>query len=1652
MNKTTKWVFLTLLSLLAVGTQRAWGDSGTKQTLFSTSTSTSSVYRIPAIVRLPSGNLWAFCDLRHDNNGSDLGSNHVIDVVGKMSTNNGSTWGSQQYVAQGTGSGDGYDYAHGDPAAVVDRKTGHILVLSASGTTGWGGTGAPLIARSLSTDGGTNWSISEISTQLYVTGLTSNSIFFSSGRIIQSTLVKKGSYYRLYAAVNTQDGGSRVVYSDDFGETWSYLGGTSARPAQAGDECKVEELPNGNILLCCRIRSGAGRIFNIFTFTDRDNATGSWGSSVTSGSSETDGETYAASCNGEIMLVPAKRTSDGKRMYVLLLSAAMSSGRNNVGIYYKALSAETDYDSPSDFQSGWSKHAVSTTTSCYSTMTLDQNGTVDFIFEEDNISLKTGSAYNIKFLPLSLATITDNQYTFSSAPSTSYRTTAEPEAVAEEETVTLPTFSVAGGTYNDAQSVELTAADGCTIYYTTNGNQPTTSSTLYTGAITISQTTVLKAIAVDSEGNESAVASAVYSIVPTTDKTSKVGTTISLDNSSSHSLFASNAGGGGYFGFLRHDVAHVQVISSNKKDLSANGDSLFSSVDNNMIFTEVDGTQYLSINTNSSQDSVLIQVVAPKGYRFTRYQMEFLTSSCADGSSVTQYTYDADGNFVVVDTKATADGSWDKTLANGTNVLYFRFDVNAVSSAIVLKSLHVTYVIDQPIAGQVPATDGSLTMHTGLLDLGTFSNNSSSVWSFDLEGVTDLQAATLVNSDGTAQTDTYQTSDGQYFVLTANGDYYLEAPQKFRIVGATLNFLRQAASITSTGTTTYTTSDASSLTSGSSYVITDGNGNYLNLSNGAITNGTSLADATLWTVTRVSSGGGGGFGGGGNRNTTYTIESDGYYIVWASTGLSVSTSSSGGNWYWQNGYNSSGHFYGSSNSQSTSCIGYSDGWTIGAATSKLQTRTASSSTGTTTKTYTAGDFTATVNNRENTAAATNGTTQLTETNSSATVVVSDYNNDAIHFSISGLADGACALYNVYLQMMPLNPEVQKLQVAAKIGDNTVVGTNEVTSTNYTFHNGEAVPVLVPKGTTQPTIVFRNAENEEKTLWYTQGVNNNNLASSGGYSNYSLVGSSAFDADNGLSTDATPYPSARVNADVAGTNKLLATNIDDVANGNATTLQDRDYKKGDGGLAAVTPEVGTAKEVYIYSADMPTWNILPSGIGSGQRHIDFRFYTITVKPVEDNETPSVTVTPLYTTTMKGAPHKSGSSLASDGNNVDQAHTYVGISVSSTTSDGTTPTGVLTNKEVIEAIKTKLQADGYYGFGAADALRGILYVDMSGLTTVTSETDDDGNDYWNAFHAGTADNCLYFMPVGFTRKVENTVALKANNTYEATGDIRVYDQQPFFTPHAFGTGTLRAIYEREGTVDGSSVKATVKNMTAVLPFSVSLDGSGNLKAAGDAVDNTVTFHDITGYGAQNSDPYTYAFVAAKVTDGTAVANKPYYVTTSNEGFTFEIAGAQFAQTPSISSTTETLTRTQGDWTAVGSYNGGQQTAGKGLWYFAQDLFWNSEKLTTNDHFNIRPFRAFYRTTDGTASAAKAAVVFDADDVTPTGISDAVADTDGLAVSAARGTITVAAGTATRYAAYTAGGQLVATGQLAAGERRTLAVPAGVYVVNTQKVVVR
>jgi hypothetical protein len=84
-------------------------------------------------------------------------------------------------------------------------------------------------------------------------------------------------------------------------------------------------------------------------------------------------------------------------------------------------------------------------------------------------------------------------------------------------TLPAPTFSLAGGSYTTSQSVSISdATAGTTIYYTTDGTAPTTASTKYTGAITISATETLKAIAVETGYTNSPAATATYTINVTT--------------------------------------------------------------------------------------------------------------------------------------------------------------------------------------------------------------------------------------------------------------------------------------------------------------------------------------------------------------------------------------------------------------------------------------------------------------------------------------------------------------------------------------------------------------------------------------------------------------------------------------------------------------------------------------------------------------------------------------------------------------------------------------------------------------------------------------------------------------------------------------------------------------------------------------------------------------------------------------------------------------------------------------------------------------------------------------------------------------------------------------------------------------------------------
>ncbi|MBQ6227470.1 MAG: chitobiase/beta-hexosaminidase C-terminal domain-containing protein [Prevotella sp.] len=84
--------------------------------------------------------------------------------------------------------------------------------------------------------------------------------------------------------------------------------------------------------------------------------------------------------------------------------------------------------------------------------------------------------------------------------------------ISEKEEIAVPTFSPAGGTYSEAQTVTINCTtDGATIYYTLDGTDPDNGCDEYESPLTISETTTIKAIAVKGE-ESSGIASATYTI------------------------------------------------------------------------------------------------------------------------------------------------------------------------------------------------------------------------------------------------------------------------------------------------------------------------------------------------------------------------------------------------------------------------------------------------------------------------------------------------------------------------------------------------------------------------------------------------------------------------------------------------------------------------------------------------------------------------------------------------------------------------------------------------------------------------------------------------------------------------------------------------------------------------------------------------------------------------------------------------------------------------------------------------------------------------------------------------------------------------------------------------------------------------------------
>lgn len=341
-------------------------DAPVRYPVFTMGEDGSQFYRIPALVQAADGSLVAIADKR----GNALGDlPNIISVVAKRSTDGGKSWSSMVTIAQGNATA---GTTYGDAAAVLDEETGDIISVFV-GNENYGSNCVGLWAsnsnyplrlyKSVSKDNGVSWSTPEdISDAVYggIYGAASKwiGLFAGSGSAVQ---LKKGEHAGrlmfVVAARNDSNWGGTMsnyaVYSDDHGATWQ----VSENAACAnGDEAKVVELSNGDVLMSIKNRNKGNRLMAKSTDGGK-----TWTKA------ELNPNLLDPACNGDLVSY-----THGGVHYLLHSLPASNSTRENVTIYLS-----------SDDGGKWEiKRQVYDGYSAYSTLQVLNDGTIGIIVEE----------------------------------------------------------------------------------------------------------------------------------------------------------------------------------------------------------------------------------------------------------------------------------------------------------------------------------------------------------------------------------------------------------------------------------------------------------------------------------------------------------------------------------------------------------------------------------------------------------------------------------------------------------------------------------------------------------------------------------------------------------------------------------------------------------------------------------------------------------------------------------------------------------------------------------------------------------------------------------------------------------------------------------------------------------------------------------------------------------------------------------------------------------------------------------------------------------------------------------------------------------------------------------------------------------------------
>ena len=669
--------------------------------------------------------------------------------------------------------------------------------------------------------------------------------------------------------------------------------------------------------------------------------------------------------------------------------------------------------------------------------------------------------------------------------------------------------------------------------------------------------------------------------------------------------------------------------------------------------------------------------------------------------------------------------------------------------------------------------------------------------------------------------------------------------------------------------------------------------------------------------------------------------------------------------------------------------------------------------------------------------------------------VDDMNNDAVKFEIRGSNN---ALVYLDVKMQALNPYIYSMDVVCH-DDLGYTLTNTFTASNFSVRGGKFTFYVPDESEGKWTFTFENLRSNYADNTYYDGTGI-------GKSRYNFVASPYWEtAYNLYNAEYNPNHTYtdKVSVDNVGNYPFRFNNADELDN-NSTDTQIRywtehpfsiqEYQKQnnvDNPFGEMIVQEGQTGNAYLFTADETRYNIAPT---TASEHRNYAFYHMEVNVVKKTYTPAVELTPLYGTTCY------------DG---DAELAHYGVKITTIDEDKTPVEGYLTSEQIATAINNKIAEAGI-------SASQILYVDASELLNVYQP------DKLKELQANLGKNALLYLPQYTTLASNNCATKTLAGTFTSCSNIILTDKHPFYAPYDISVSASDYVkYDRMMTVVNSQEYGQSANATIMLPFTLNLDENAmhrNLDYNCNPVNN-VTFT-VKTLQADNCMSYTnepagnpidYYENYAHFVDYTGTlteANKPYMVHVENAPaetsclFTALQYGATIKATSGMNGTdytfngdnaTGTLANTACTFTPKASYAGNKLDKTGNYFYFAKNWFLCSKNIVSGPWLYVYPFRGYFMY-EGSTSASRFGIVFDENNKQTDGIENTLTgdNSNGISVSTDDRAIIIAAPADTTIGITHVGGSVMTKLSLKAGEQQTVSVPAGIYIVNDRKVVVK